>query len=326
MTDNRLGINGFAVAAFFAVLLSFASFVAMLAASSPALADTAPVVTINPFLSNITASSRPVFTFGAVSANPVTFTCSLDGAAFLPCEAPWTAPVDLADGSHSLNVIASDGVNQGFAPGYGFYVDTVPPVVTIVEPHAAEVYIDPIPTLNFSVDGGTASCSYDASPFVRCDEKFTGTSLANGSHRLCVRAVDPAGNTTQRCVDFEIMADESFSALSAPDGLRLTVGRTGRVKGGKFKTRLGLRVTPSRGAGTTAACSGRVGFYLRPKVKRARGVRARAKLRRSGRDCLAVAKLALPVRYQGAGATVRVKFAGNDRLEDFDHTIAVKAL
>ncbi len=326
VTENRLGINGVVAAAFIAVWLAFALLVATLASPPSARADAMPVVTIDSLPSNITASSRPVFTFSAASANPVTFSCSLDGAGFAPCTSPWTVPVDLADGSHSLIVGASDGVNLGYAPGYGFYVDTVPPVVSITEPHAGEVYIEAVPTLNFSVHGGTASCSYDAKPFAPCDEKFTGTALANGVHRMCVRATDPAGNTAQQCVDFKIDADGSLSSLLAPESLRLSVGRAGKASGGKFKTRLGLRVTPSRDSDTNDACSGNVWFYLRPKVKRARTVRTRAKLRRSGGYCVAVAIVTLPVRFQGRRATVRVKFAGNDRIEDFDHTIAVKGL
>lgn len=326
MTENRLGINGFATAAWIAACLAVALLAVSLASPSAARADAAPVVTIDPFPSNLTANARPAFTFSAVSVNPVTFTCSLDGAGFVPCASPWTTPVDLADGSHSLIVGASDGVNLSYAPGYGFFVDTAPPVVSIVDPRAGAVYDDEVPTLNFSVDGGTASCSYDAKPFVPCDNRFTGTALADGSHTLCVSAVDPAGNTTQKCVDFKIDANGSLSSLTAPDALRLSVGRTGRASGGKFKTRLGLRVTPSRGSDAQGTCTGNVWFYLHPKVKRARTVRARAKLRRSGNYCAAVAIVTLSVRYQGKGATVRVKFAGNDRIEDFDHTIAVKGL
>lgn len=289
--------------------------------------DTAdPVAAITPLAGDITSLRRPVFSFGATDANPVTFRCNLDGSGLVPCASPWTVLADLADGSHSLVVLADDGANQAYAPAYGFVVDTVPPTITLIDPTAGAVYADPTPVVNLAVDGGTASCSYDDKPWAACDALFVVNPLPNGPHRLCVRAVDTAGNAALQCVDFVVDAGDNIFEGPRPASAKLKAARGGRVARGRFKTKFSVRVTPATGVNMETACWGKVTFSVRPKARGAKHKRTRAALKRSGDTCVATATIALASKNKHRPATAKVVYSGSTGIGGFTRSIRIKRL
>jgi hypothetical protein len=71
-----------------------------------ALAQAAPDTTIVSGPPGVTTNASPTFAF--TSPDPAAaFECSLDGAAFAPCQSPFTAPA-LAAGAHTFAVVAED--------------------------------------------------------------------------------------------------------------------------------------------------------------------------------------------------------------------------
>lgn len=143
----------------------------------------------------LTSSSSATFTFSS-NEGGVTYECSLDGSAFLPCATP-TSITGLSDGPHTLAVRAIDGAgNVDPTPAiYTWTVDTVAPDTTIVTAPPALANSSSA-TFEFSSNksGVSYACSLDGAAFAPCSTPATFAGLASGAHTLAVRAMDSAGN------------------------------------------------------------------------------------------------------------------------------------
>ncbi|MCP3102812.1 Ig-like domain-containing protein [Myxococcus sp. K15C18031901] len=140
-------------------------------------------------------SSSATFDFNATES-PVTYECSLDGAAFATCTDPQTF-TGLADGSHTLSVRARDTAgNVDPTPAtYTWSIDTTAPDTTITSGPSGLTNTANA-TFGFSSpeSGVTYECSLDGGAYAACTNPVTFSSLAEGNHTLSVRARDAAGN------------------------------------------------------------------------------------------------------------------------------------
>ncbi len=160
------------------------------------ITDTTPPdtsITSTPALLSTSASA----TFQFTSTEPgSTFECKLDSGAWAACTSPKTYP-GLADGSHTLQVRATDGSgNVDPSPAsYTWAVDTVAPDTSL---SGAPPAITNATTANltFTSTDGTASfeCKLDNGAWAACTSPRALTGLADGVHNFQVRAVDPSGN------------------------------------------------------------------------------------------------------------------------------------
>ena len=145
--------------------------------------------------SGTVASATALFDFSSNEA-PVTYQCSLDSGAFVACADPSTF-TGLADGAHTLAVRAVDAAgNVDATPASrAWSIDTIAPDTAIVSGPSGSV-ASTTATFDFSSPDATATfqCSLDGAPFVACSDPVTFSGLAQGSHTLQVRAVDPVGN------------------------------------------------------------------------------------------------------------------------------------
>ena len=156
--------------------------------------DTIPpettIVTGPPLLTNQTTAT---FTYSS-NESPVTYECSLNGAAFAPCPASFTG---LTQREHTLQVRARDAAgNVDLTPAsYTWTVDTTAPDTTIVNPEPNPTN-DPTGefTLTSNDPQATFECSFNGVDYVACPANYVTTPLADGSYTLRVRAVDLAGN------------------------------------------------------------------------------------------------------------------------------------
>ncbi|WIG97757.1 Ig-like domain-containing protein [Myxococcus sp. SDU36] len=143
------------------------------------------------------ASTSASFTF-ASNESPVTYECSLDGAAFASCASP-AVYASLAQGNHTLAVRARDAAgNVDATPATrAWTVDTVAPETTFAStPPLLSSSADA--TFDFSANESdvTYECRLDGAVlFTPCTDPMTFPALAQGNHTLEVRAVDAAGNT-----------------------------------------------------------------------------------------------------------------------------------
>ena len=126
--------------------------------------------------------------------NPV-LECDLDKQGFSPCASPYNLS-SLPEGGHTLQLRGRDRVGNITNPlVYEWVVDTIPPIVKIVE--APNRYINQ-PVSKFKLTTTDTNhpvfeCRIDGNPFTSClaEESF---SLSEGEHKFSVRTSDLAGN------------------------------------------------------------------------------------------------------------------------------------
>lgn len=141
------------------------------------------------------ATSAEVY-FTDADETGASFTCALDGGQAATCTSPWSSSTTLADGPHSLVVVARDAAGN---PSDGL---TVPWTVDATAPTPPRITSGPVLTnapgaaFAFSDDDATVdhfTCSVDGGPEATC---VTGDSftVAPGHHQLTVMAVDGVNN------------------------------------------------------------------------------------------------------------------------------------
>lgn len=153
-------------------------------------------ITSGPAAGGTVRPSQVTFGFAA-DEQPVTFECRVDTAPFAECTTPEAFP-DLADGSHSFDVRATDAAgNRGPAVGRAFIVDGTPPSTTIFSgPASGATIATASPSFAFTADeGGVAyECRVDSAAFTACSSPRQLSGLSDGPHTFEARATDLAGN------------------------------------------------------------------------------------------------------------------------------------
>jgi hypothetical protein len=154
---------------------------------------TAPETFVDAGPSTPWGSAQAPFTFSA--SEPVTYECSLDGAAFLPCDAA-TSFGPLADGPHELLVRATDraGNVDPTPASWRWTSDTTPPDTTITAGPAAATRETSAAFAFASTEPGRYECILDGAAFAPCEAATALDALAEGAHTLAVRAIDETGN------------------------------------------------------------------------------------------------------------------------------------
>jgi hypothetical protein len=161
-------------------------------ASAPTAPVSVTVDTIAPSLMvevDRVISAHPTFTIDSDAA----FTCTVDGAA-VACAASFTPA--LADGPHTLSVVATDLAGNTTAKQVAFTVDSAAPTVSYSDGPPPDTN-EATPRFTFAADeaGVTFRCSVDTEPEFDCDSPLTLPELQDGPHRLQVIATDAAGNS-----------------------------------------------------------------------------------------------------------------------------------
>ena len=274
------------------------------------------------------AQKRPTVHFTATDANALTHDCFLSpgSVAWEPCGSAtsYTPAFDLADGSYSLQVRATDAAgNEGFAAAL-FTVDNTAPTVNVIYPTAGAIVDSSVPEINMAVDGATGGsfCRYDAQEYQSCAASWLGGSLTDGAHTLSVRAVDVAGNETVVVVPFFV--DDSLASGPLPQSVSLTNSKGTKVKRGKFKVKAGLSVLPSDLNFIDRACTGSVTFAIKPKG--GKSISKRTTLKRSGDRCSTSGSITLPAKYKGKRGTLTARYHGSMLISSFRRTRAIKKL
>ncbi len=191
--------------------------------------STAPTVTIDSQSADLSASPAASFTFSADDSSGsgiAGFECKLDDGDFGACASP-QAYDSLSDGSHEFEVRATDNAgNTGAAAAFGWSIDTTAPVTTI-NAKPANPSASAAASFAFSAEdlagSGVAGfeCKLDAGAFAACDSPQAYKSLADGSHKFSVRAIDEAGNVEAEPASYAWSVDTSVPAAPEVASLAL---------------------------------------------------------------------------------------------------------
>ena len=159
--------------------------------------DEAPKVTIN---SAAVSAATAKVTFSSDDASAAT-TCKLDSKAFAACTSP-AEYSDLAHGSHTIVVQATDAHGNVGSATRTFVVDTRAPAVSI-----GQVAVNgDSATVAFSSDDASAAikCKLDGAAYAGCTSPAVFKNLASGAHTVVVQATDASGNVGSATRTFSV--------------------------------------------------------------------------------------------------------------------------
>lgn len=166
-----------------------------------------------------------------------TFSCSSDGAAFLPCVSPLVR-TGMANGLRSISVRQTDlAGNASPATSGSWNIDTVAPGPPMISGAPTGTTLQASATVSFSGEpSATFRCSLDDAVFSPCSSPTVLSGLTEGLRTFSIRQVDRAGNigpdaSSQWTVDTPPMPPSIGGApggLTAQNGATLTLtGRAG---------------------------------------------------------------------------------------------------
>ena len=208
--------------------------------------DEAPETTLQEVPEMFSREGLARFVFSSDEAD-VTFECSIDGDAPIPCTSPYTR--SLGNGNHSFLVRAIDAAGNGDdTPAEHLWtIDTVAPDTQLVEkPPVADNSV--MVTFGFKSAEANVSfdCALDNGSYSPCQSGATFGPVGDGPHSFAVRARDRAGNMDASPAIYAWSVD-----TSTPDTQLLSgpVGATGS------QTASFTFVSPDAGGGATFQCS-----------------------------------------------------------------------
>lgn len=129
------------------------------------------------------------------------FSCSLDNGASVACGIGRSSRVipPLANGAHSFRVIATDPSGNNAQRTMMFdVVDVTAPQLLVSGIFNGMATGPSVPVDVSSEVGATTQCAVNSGAFTACGSDHTFTFSSSGSYVLRFRAIDAAGNTTNR--------------------------------------------------------------------------------------------------------------------------------
>ncbi len=148
---------------------------------------------------SFTNDPTPTFTFSS-SESGSTFACGIDAIPPTPCSSPFTVGTSLADGAHSVSIVAIDRAgNASAALRRTFKVDTRKPTLKIKGDRRIDARRgEGIAKLKLKANEPvTLRCKVDREKPESCDARFR-VRLEIGRHKLRVTATDRAGNRSSK--------------------------------------------------------------------------------------------------------------------------------
>jgi hypothetical protein len=155
-------------------------------------------VTINSQPLAISNDNTPTVTFTTGGA-PTSTQCRVDAGGLSNCVGGTFTPT-VADGTHTLTIIVTDGANNSAsATTASFIVDTTAPVVTFDDTPPAQWPVNYFDMRFHATDANVVvaiECSLNGQAFFGCTTGQTITTSYNVGSTFAVRARDNAGNTS----------------------------------------------------------------------------------------------------------------------------------
>jgi hypothetical protein len=174
----------------------------------------APSVTGAP--AGTVANDAATLTLGGEAG--ATFTCSVDGGAFVTCTSPLSL-TGLADGHHAVAVKQVDAAHNAgtLASTAGWTVDTSVPAAPPAEVDAPAGTTATTATVDFTTPAGhTAECSLDDAGWEACAAPVAVAGLRVGTHTMRVRMVNAAGTPgAVKTVTWDVAASPATTDTTA---------------------------------------------------------------------------------------------------------------
>lgn len=167
---------------------------------------------------NGTAGAESPTEISYSSTDPsASFSCSLDSGASVACGMGRSSRVipPLTNGSHSFRVIATDPSGNNAQRTLMFDVDDVTAPQLLVSGVFNGMAVGASVTADVSSEAGaTTQCAVNSGAFANCGIDHDFTFASSGSYSLRFRAIDVAGNATNRV--FTVMATVPVPPIDPP--------------------------------------------------------------------------------------------------------------
>jgi len=183
-----------------------------------------PDTTISSGPASSTTSTTATFAFTGSSpaGGAVTFTCSLDGAAYASCTSP-TNYTGLAVGAHTFQVRATDlgGLTDATPASMSWTVtspDTTPPDTMITSAPSGSTTSTSASVAFSATETATFQCRIDGGAWSACTSPKAYSGLGVAAHTVDVRATDTAGNVdaTPASASWTVTATATATADAPP--------------------------------------------------------------------------------------------------------------
>jgi hypothetical protein len=152
----------------------------------------------------VSTDTTPTVEF-AFTGHPASVTCNVDGAS-QPCASPFTAPVPLGDGDHTITVAATDYFGHNAVPASAtFAIDTTGPVAPTISKGPKKKTKSRKAKFIFSGEpGATYVCAVDDKLFKPCTSptkvKVKKAKPKPKKHTFAIEATDALGNAGEVAV------------------------------------------------------------------------------------------------------------------------------
>jgi hypothetical protein len=180
---------------------------------------TPPTTSLTSSPAGATSSRSASFSFSS-SETGSSFQCALDGGAYVDCTSPQTYG-GLAEGTHRFAVRATDaaGNTDPSTISYSWLIDLTPGDTSIVGgPKALSNSTTASFVVSSSKPGSSFQCQLDTADWAACGSAPIFSGLAQGSHRLAVRAVDAVGNVDPTPASYSWTVDSVAPETSIAGG------------------------------------------------------------------------------------------------------------
>jgi hypothetical protein len=122
----------------------------------------------------------------------------------------------LSQGTHVLNLTATDGAGKIAWQEISFTVDTIAPTLTITSPRANEALADGDVSILFDTDAARIEVSVDGGEWSTIPNEAYDLTLDDGTHIVAIRAYDTANNVNQTSRSFIVDTTAPSVSISSP--------------------------------------------------------------------------------------------------------------
>ncbi|MCX5744665.1 MAG: Ig-like domain-containing protein, partial [Proteobacteria bacterium] len=159
-----------------------------------------PTLTLDSQPPTFTNDTTPSVSFTATGATGTT--CQVDSGTTSACTSPFTSAA-LAEGAHTITVVASDAATNATTKTASFTIDTTAPTVSVTAGprFGFPTGVNP-QTFTFTHTGASVQCKVNAGAFGACSTATTHTTgtLTTGLQTITIRSTDAAGNAADAVV------------------------------------------------------------------------------------------------------------------------------
>ncbi len=193
--------------------------------------DVLPQISLTDLVNSDVIKPGTAINLSMTEPNILVVEYSSNGGPYIGLTAPYNISTEgWVDGSYSLMVRCSDRAGNVETVSYGFTLDSILPVVTLLSPEVDEIIPQGVKVILNVYDQNPGpthySVDYGAYTSLPADFQISLATLVDGQHIFHVLAIDAAGNQVIRSYRFKLDTIEPDIILMSPENNTLIASGT----------------------------------------------------------------------------------------------------